>query len=136
MAAPLFRPHGHFELRQERGVFVLDAEGPWNRETFDAYVASLRTRTGIRPERWGAYCTVRGEALVAPDLVPQWRDSNAMLARSGLVAVAYHFADPRFARFYEIVFREAIGEAPFEVVFVDGEAQAMAWLAERKLVSD
>jgi len=136
MAAPLFRPHGRFAFEVERGVFVLDAEGPWNRETFDAYVASLQARTGDKPERWGAYCAVRGEALVSPDLVPQWRDSNALLAKSGLVAVAYHFADARFARFYEIVFREAIGEAPFEVVFVDSKAQAMAWLAERKLVND
>jgi len=135
MAGQLFRPHGRFELRQESGVFVLEAEGPWNPETFDAYVAALKTRVGDKPTRWGAYCFVTGEALVSPELLLPWRESNALLAKAGLVAVAYHFADAQFARFYEIVFREAIGEAPFEVTFVDSKAQALAWLAERGLVS-
>ncbi|WP_412480227.1 hypothetical protein [Azonexus sp. IMCC34839] len=135
MSTQRFRQHGSFNLRNERGVFILDAEGPWNRETFDAYIDALKARAGVRPERWGAYCVVRGEGLIPPELIPLWRESNAMLAGLGLVAVAYHFVDRQYASFYEMVFREAIGEAPFEFAYVDGWDSACAWLGERGLVS-
>ena len=83
--------------------------------------------------RWGCYCEVAGEALVAPELVPLWRDSNAMLAAAGLVAVAYHFTDAQLSPFFRDLFRRPLGEAPFDYAFADSRDAAMTWLANKGL---
>lgn len=125
-----FPQHGCFSLRRTGDVFVLDAIGPWNRETFGQYVRAVSSDTRERPSRWGGYVVVTGETLVTPDIVPLWRESNSRLASSGLVAVAYHFLDPTFGRLYKEVFSRALGEPPFAVRFVHGSDEAMAWLSE------
>jgi hypothetical protein len=88
----------------------------------------------MRPSRWGAYVRINGEALCVPELVPLWRESNRQLAQAGLVAVVYRFLDAKNAPFYELVFRDALGEPPFELTFSGSDEAAMAWLDERGLV--
>lgn len=133
MSSPRFAPHGSFSLARDGAVYVLSVEGPWNRETFDAYISAVSGRTGEKSARWGGYCEIAGEALVAPELVPLWRESNAMLARSGLAAVAYRFTDADLSPFYRDVFRRSLGEAPFAFDFFDSRTAAMVWLGEMGL---
>ena len=125
-----FAGHGSFSLERSGSVFVLDAQGPWNLETFAAYAKAAHPPVGAQLHPFGGYVAVSGEALMTPEVVPHWRRSNALLASAGLAAVAYHFLDDAGRSVYQDVFRLALGEAPFSVRFVDSRTSALSWLAE------
>jgi hypothetical protein len=104
----IFNAHGEYRITFDGHIILVEASGPWNKETILSYVEEIKTlQAKVSGSCLGIIYALKGESIVTPDAkvvlqkLQQWR------VKEGYVCpTAFVFLDEEERAFYEALFRD------------------------------
>ncbi|NMH59175.1 hypothetical protein [Alteromonas ponticola] len=90
----MFWAHGSYEVKKEGQILLVDACGPFNRETIFSLDKDLISFVGqLRHAPWAEIATLKNESAYTPEALEELAKSFQDRVRNNLIAIAILFKD-------------------------------------------
>jgi len=121
--------HDHYTIEQSGNVLIVDAKGPFNKETAKEYHDDItRLVETMSGEPWGSLITFRGNTVFTPDAELQLTETTRYRQKRGMVAIAAVILNSAYADIQQMQLQRIYRDCGITFhVFSDTES-AKDWL--------
>ncbi|WP_438862961.1 hypothetical protein [Neptunicella sp.] len=132
MTNSMFPDHGHFELKIEGNVLVVDAEGPANIELIQRYRREVQVfRQQLAGSVWGNLVIFHGDSLITHEATEAMKSSIADAKQAGMAAVAVLLDNVMYSNMAIHLWGSFYQQVGLPHAFFTDEQLARQWLADQ-----